>query len=153
MAFDKAKDYLKKYKLDKKVMEFAVSSATVALAAEAIGCKEEEIVKTLSFIVNDKPILICVAGDSRVDNAKFKQEFNVKAKMIPFDDVEKLIGHAAGGVCPFGINDDVIVYLDKSLRKFKTVYPACGSSNSAVKLTLDELEKSSNYKKWVNVCK
>ncbi len=134
-------------------MEFAVSSATVLEAAEAINCKEAEIVKTLSFIVGETPILIAVAGDSKIDNSKFKSEFKAKAKMIPFADVEKLIGHAVGGVCPFGINDDVEVYLDSSLKRLNILYPACGSSNSAVKLTIDELMEASNFKKWIDVCK
>jgi prolyl-tRNA editing enzyme YbaK/EbsC (Cys-tRNA(Pro) deacylase) len=153
MSLTKAKEYLKKCKLDDKIMEFDVSSATVAEAAKAINCKEEEIVKTLSFLVNDKPILIAVAGDSKIDNSKYKAEFQTKAKMIPFDNVEELIGHAVGGVCPFGVNEGVEIYLDNSLKRFKIVYPACGSSNSAVKLTLDEFEKASNYKTWVDVCK
>lgn len=153
MSFVKAKEYLKKYELENRIMEFDVSSATVERAAKAINCREEEIVKTLSFIVNDKPMLIAVAGDSKIDNSKFKAEFHAKAKMIPLDCVEELIGHEIGGVCPFGINKNVDVYLDSSLKRFTTVYPACGSSNSAVKLTLDELEKTSNYKKWVDVCK
>ena len=134
-------------------MEFDVSSATVKEAAKAINCKEEKIVKTLSFIVNDIPILIAVAGDSKIDNSKFKSEFKTKAKMIPFDNVEELIGHGVGGVCPFGINENIEVYLDNSLKRFAIVYPACGSSNSAVKLTLDELEKASNCNKWIDVCK
>ena len=134
-------------------MEFTVSSATVKEAAKAIDCKEEEIAKTLSFIVSDHPILIVVAGDSKIDNSKFKREFHTKAKMIPFDQVENLIGHAVGGVCPFGVNEGVTVYLDDSLKRFEVIYPACGSANSAVKLTLDELEKASNYQKWVDVCK
>ena len=153
MSLVKAKEYLKKYGLENKIMEFDVSSATVKEAAKAINCKEGEIVKTLSFIVNDIPILIAVAGDSKIDNSKFKAEFQIKAKMIPFDNVEELIGHAVGGVCPFGINENVEVYLDNSLKRFAIVYPACGSSNSAVKLTLDELETASNYKKWIDVCK
>lgn len=153
MSLVKAKEYLKKYGLENKIMEFNVSSATVEEAAKAINCKEEEIVKTLSFIVDDRPILIAVAGDSKIDNSKFKTEFHTKAKMIPFDNVEEIIGHAVGGVCPFGINENVDVYLDNSLKRFKIIYPACGSSNSAVKLTLDELEKTSNYKKWIDVCK
>lgn len=153
MSLVKAKEYLQKYRLEDKIMEFSVSSATVEEAAKAINCKEEEIVKTLSFIVEDKPILIAVAGDSKIDNSKFKAEFHTKAKMIPFENVEELIGHAVGGVCPFGINENVDVYLDNSLKRFTTVYPACGSSNSAVKLTLGELEKTSNYKKWIDVCK
>lgn len=153
MSLVRAKEYLKKYGLENKIMEFDVSSATVKEAAKAINCKEGEIVKTLSFIVNDIPILIAVAGDSKIDNSKFKAEFQIKAKMIPFDNVEELIGHAVGGVCPFGINENVEVYLDNSLKRFAIVYPACGSSNSAVKLTLDELETASNYKKWIDVCK
>ncbi len=153
MSFVKAKEHLKKYGLEEKIMEFAVSSATVLEAAEAINCKEEEIVKTLSFIVGEIPILIAVAGDSKIDNSKFKSEFKTKAKMIPFADVEKLIGHAVGGVCPFGINDDVEVYLDSSLKRLNVLYPACGSSNSAVKLTIDELMEASNFKKWIDVCK
>ena len=153
MSLVKAKEYLTKYGLENRIMEFDVSSATVKEAAKAINCKEGEIVKTLSFIVNDIPILISVAGDSKIDNSKFKEEFQTKAKMIPFDNVEELIGHAVGGVCPFGINENVEVYLDNSLKRFDIVYPACGSSNSAVKLTLDELEKASNYKKWIDVCK
>ena len=153
MSLVKAKEYLTKYGLENKIMEFNVSSATVKEAAKAINCKEEKIVKTLSFIVNDIPILIAVAGDSKIDNSKFKSEFKTKAKMIPFDNVEELIGHAVGGVCPFGINENVEVYLDNSLKRFDIVYPACGSSNSAVKLTLDELEKASNCNKWIDVCK
>lgn len=153
MSFIKAKEYLQKFGLENKVMEFDVSSATVAEAAKAINCKEEEIVKTLSFIVDDKAILIAVAGDMKIDNSKFKEEFHTKAKMIPFENVEKMVGHAVGGVCPFGINDNVEVYLDESLKRFERVYPACGSSNSAVKLTLEELERTSNYLKWIDVCK
>ena len=153
MSFLKAQENLQKYGLENKIMEFTVSSATVKEAAKAIDCKEEEIAKTLSFIVSDHPILIVVAGDSKIDNSKFKREFHTKAKMIPFDQVENLIGHAVGGVCPFGVNEGVTVYLDDSLKRFEVIYPACGSANSAVKLTLDELEKASNYQKWVDVCK
>ena len=153
MSFLKAKENLQKYGLENKIMEFTVSSATVKEAAKAIDCKEEEIAKTLSFIVSDHPILIVVAGDSKIDNSKFKREFHTKAKMIPFDQVENLIGHAVGGVCPFGVNEGVTVYLDDSLKRFEVIYPACGSENSAVRLTLDELEKGSNYQKWVDVCK
>lgn len=153
MSFIKAKEYLQKFGLDNNVMEFTVSSATVAEAAQAINCKEEEIVKTLSFILDDKAILIAVAGDMKIDNSKFKEEFHTKAKMIPFENVEEMVGHAVGGVCPFGINDNVEVYLDESLKRFERVYPACGSSNSAVELTLEELERTSNYLKWIDVCK
>lgn len=153
MSFDKAKEHIKKFGLEENIMEFPVSSATVAEAAKAINCKEEEIAKTLSFIVSDTPILIVAAGDCKIDNSKFKAEFQTKAKMIPFDDVERLIGHSVGGVCPFGINENVDVYLDNSLKRFETVYPACGSSNSAVRLTLEQLEETSGYKKWIDVCK
>lgn len=153
MSIEKAKNHLKKFGLDGKVMEFSVSSATVKDAAIAVGCKEEEIAKSLTFILGDKPILIVAAGDARIDNPKFKQEFQTKAKMIPFEEVEKLIGHAVGGVCPFGINDGVDVFLDNSLKRFEYVYPACGSSNSAVKLSIGELEEASGYKKWIDVCK
>ena len=153
MSFIKAKEHLKKYGYENKIMEFEVSSATVKEAALALNCDEDEIAKTLSFIVNDKPILIVVSGSSKIDNSKYKQEFKTKAKMIPFDEVENMIGHAAGGVCPFGINNDIYVYLDISLKSHEIVYPACGSSNSAVKLTIDELEKSSMFKKWIDVSK
>ncbi len=153
MSIEKVREYLKKFGLDNKIMEFDVSSATVKEAAIALNCKEQEIAKTLSFIVNDRPVLIVTAGDSKVDNSKFKTKFNVKAKMIPFDDVERLVGYAVGGVCPFGVNEDVDVFLDESLKRFDTVYPACGSSNSAIKLSIEELEKASNYKEWIDVCK
>lgn len=153
MSFISAKEHLKKYGLENNIMEFNVSSATVSEAAKAINCKEQEIVKTLSFIVDDKLVLIAPSGDSKIDNHKFKEIFNTKAKMIPFDCVEELIGHAVGGVCPFGIKENIDVYLDSSLKRFATVYPACGSSNSAVKLTLNELKKASNYKKWIDVYK
>ena len=153
MSLLKAKEVLQKYGLEDRIMEFDVLSSTVKEASKAINCKEEEIAKTLSFIVEDKPILIVVAGDSKINNSKFKTEFKTKAKMIPIDNVEEIIGHAVGGVCPFGVNKNVDVYLDDSLKRFEIIYPACGSSNSAVKLTLDELEKTSNYKKWVDVCK
>ena len=153
MSLEKAKEYLKEYSLDNKVMEFEVSSATVEQAAKALNCEEQEIAKTLSFIIGGKPILIVVAGDSKVDNGKYKSEFHTKAKMIPFDEVENMIGHSVGGVCPFGVNEGVVIYLDNSLKRLETIYPACGSSNSAIKLTLDQLEKITNYEKWVDVCK
>ncbi len=153
MSIIKAKEYLKKFNLDNQVMEFPVSSATVEEAAKAINCEEKEIAKSLSFLVEDKPILIVVAGDCKIDNGKYKAEFSTKAKMIPFEKVEELIGHAVGGVCPFGLNENVDIYLDESLKRLQTVYPACGSSNSAIKLKVEELEKIVNYKKWVNVCK
>ena len=153
MSLEKAKTYLSKFGMENQIMEFDVSSATVALAAIAVGCEEHEIAKSLSFIVDEKPILIIVAGDAKVDNAKYKAEFHTKAKMIPFDDVENMIGHAAGGVCPFGVNDGVKIYLDASLKKCETVYPACGTSNSAIKLMPEELERITELEKWVDVCK
>jgi len=153
MSLEKAKTYLSKFGMENQIMEFDVSSATVSLAAIAVGCEEHEIAKSLSFIVDEKPILIIVAGDAKVDNAKYKAEFHTKAKMIPFDDVESMIGHAAGGVCPFGVNDGVKIYLDASLKKCETVYPACGTSNSAIKLTPEELERITELEKWVDVCK
>lgn len=153
MSIEKAKEHLKKYKLDQNIMEFTTSSATVQEAAIALNCTEGEIAKTLSFMVEEKPILIVVSGDAKIDNSKYKAEFHKKAKMIPHENVEKIIGHQVGGVCPFGINEGVEVYLDKSLQKYKTVYPASGSDSSAVKLTIQELEQASNYQKWIDVCK
>ena len=153
MSFIRAKEYLEKYGLENRIMEFPVSSATVGEAAKAVNCREEEIAKTLSFIVEDKPILIVIAGDKKIDNSKYKAEFHTKAKMIPFEEVEKLVGHEVGGVCPFGVKDGVQVYLDDSLKRFPVIYPACGSSNSAIKLTIEDLEKTSNYEKWIDVCK
>lgn len=153
MSFIKAIQHLEKFNLESRIIEFNESTATVALAAIALGVTEGEIAKSLSFIVNDIPILVIVAGDKKIDNHKFKEEFNIKAKMVPFDDVETLIGHAAGGVCPFGVNSNAKVYLDISLKKYKYVYPACGTSNTAVKLLIEELEAASNNLKWVDVCK
>lgn len=153
MSFLKAKQHLEKYNLESRIIEFEESTATVALAAKALGVTEGEIAKSLSFLLGNKPILVIVAGDKKIENHKYKEEFKVKAKMISFDDVENLIGHAAGGVCPFGINDNVEVYLDESLKKYEYIYPACGTSNTAVKLLINELEITSNFIKWVDVCK
>ena len=153
MAIEKVKQYFKNFGIDNRIKEFEVSSATVELAALALNCKPERIAKTLSFMVENQPILIVVAGDKRVDNAKFKQQFSVKAKMLNFEDVENLIGHAVGGVCPFAVNDGVKFYLDESLKQFETVFPACGSGNSAIELTIAELEKYSNYVSWVDISK
>ena len=153
MSLQKAKTHLQKYGLDNRIKEFDVSSATVFEAANAIGCEEKNIVKTLSFMIGEQPILIAVAGNAKIDNHKFKTEFNTKAKMIPFEEVETQVGHAPGGVCPFGINENVIVYLDESLRQFENVYPAAGDDHSAVKLTVDELEKIAGATGWVDVCK
>lgn len=153
MSFVKASEHLKKYNLENKIIVLETSSATVKEASMALNCKESEIAKSLSFIIGYKPILIVTSGDKKIDNAKFKMEFNTKARMIPFEMVEELIGHNVGGVCPFGINDNVSVYLDLSLKKFDTIYSACGSPNSVAKLKLEELEMSSNYIKWIDVCK
>lgn len=153
MAFEKAKEHLKQFGLENKVKVFDTSSATVELAAEAVGCEPARIAKTLSFKVEDGCILIVAAGDARVDNKKYKAQFHTKAKMLAFEEVEELTGHAVGGVCPFGVKKGVTVYLDESLKRFETVYPACGSSNSAVELTLPELERASGCEAWIDVCR
>lgn len=153
MSIEKVKKHFEKYGIENRILEFDVSSATVGLAAAALGCLPEKIAKTLSFSVADTPILIVAAGDAKVDNAKFKSKFGVKAKMLPADTVETLIGHSVGGVCPFGINNGVRVFLDESLKRFETVFPACGSSNSAIELSIPELEKYSGYEEWIDVCK
>lgn len=153
MSIEKAREYFKQFGLDDKILEFETSSATVELAAQALGCEPERIAKTLSFLVGDKAVLIVAAGDTRIDNPKFKSQFLTKAKMISPGEVETLVGHAIGGVCPFGINEDVDVYLDVSLKRFETVFPACGSSNSAIELTIDQLEQYSNSLGWIDVCK
>ena len=153
MAIDKVKEYFKKFNIEDRIVELPESSATVALAAKALGTEECRIAKSLSFLINDKAILIITAGDAKIDNAKYKGFFNTKAKMIPFNEVEDYIGHAAGGVCPFAIKEGIDVYLDESLKRFDYVYPACGSGNSAIKLTIPELEKYSNYKEWIDVTK
>lgn len=134
-------------------MEFATSSATVELAAEAVGCEPARIAKTLSFKVGDTPVLIVAAGDAKIDNPKYKAQFHTKAKMLTREEVEEKIGHAVGGVCPFAVNEGVEIYLDKSLKRFETVYPAAGSSNSAIQMTMEELEKYSGGSRWIDVCK
>ncbi len=153
MAIEKVKAYFKQLGIDARVLEFDVSSATVELAAQALNCEPCRIAKSLSFLVDGAAVLVVAAGDARVDNAKFKAKFHVKAKMLSPADTEALIGHAVGGVCPFAVNDGVKVYLDDSLKRFETVFPACGSSNSAIELTLPELERYSNCTEWVDVCK
>lgn len=153
MSFEKVKRFFEENGLENRVLEFEQSSATVEQAALAIGCAPEVIAKTMSFFVNDKPILIVTAGDVKIDNRKYKDHFHEKAKMIPYDQVEACVGHAPGGVCPFRVNKDVTVYLDKSLERFDILYPAGGSSNSAVKLSLKELETFSASAGWVDVCK
>jgi prolyl-tRNA editing enzyme YbaK/EbsC (Cys-tRNA(Pro) deacylase) len=153
MSIERVREYFGRWNIEDRILEFDVSSATVELAAKAIGCEESRIGKTLSFMIDNKAILIVVAGDAKIDNKKYKSQFKTKAKMLSPDEVLELVGHSIGGVCPFAINDGVEVYLDKSLKRFKTVYPACGSSNSVMELTILELEKYSNYCSWVDVCK
>ena len=153
MAIDRVRAYLRTFGAEERILEFPVSSATVALAAQALGCEEARIAKTLSFAQGEGCILVVAAGDAKVDNGKFKARFAMKAKMLSPDDAQRLVGHAVGGVCPFGVNAGVPVYLDESLRRFATVFPACGSANSAIELTLEELERFSRAEGWVDVCK
>lgn len=153
MSIEKVRAYFETKGMEDRIQEFETSSATVALAAKALHCEENRIAKTLSFYVGEKVVLVVAAGDAKIDNAKYKAFFGTKAKMLSFDDAESLIGHAVGGVCPFAVNPGVEVYLDMSLKRFGTVFPACGSSNSAIELTLSELEMYSNYLAWVDVCK
>ena len=153
MAIEKVKEYFAQFGIASRVQEFDVSSATVELAAQALNCEPCRIAKTLSFMVDGHAVLIVTAGDAKIDNPKYKAQFGTKAKMLTPDEAETLIGHAVGGVCPFGINKGVTVYLDNSLKRFETVFPACGSSNSAIELSIEELEKYSGYVAWIDVCK
>ena len=153
MAIEKVKKYFSQYGMEGRVKEFEVSSATVELAAEALHCEPCRIAKTLSFLIDGRGILIVMAGDAKIDNAKFKATFKTKAKMLTPDEVESMIGHKVGGVCPFAVNEGVEVYLDHSLKRFATVFPACGSGNSAIELSIEELEKYSSYISWVDVGK
>ena len=153
MSIKRVRAYFQTLGIADKIQEFDVSSATVDLAAQALGVEGARIAKTLSFLVGEDCILIVAAGDARVDNKRYKAQFGQKAKMLAHDDVPQYIGHAVGGVCPFAVNDGVRVYLDESLKRFQTVFPACGSSNSAIELTIPELERYSGYTQWVDVCK
>lgn len=153
MSLERAKGHLAKFGRADNIMEFDTSSATVELAAQAVGCEPARIAKTLSFAVDDRVALVVCAGDARVANPKFKEQFHTKPKMLKAEEAEGRIGHAVGGVCPFGVNDACDVYLDESLRRFATVFPACGSSNSAIELTLAELERLTPDSSWVDVCK
>lgn len=155
MSFENAKAHLERHGLVDRIKRFDVSSATVELAAAALGCDGCRIAKTLSFMPKegDGCILIVAAGDAKVDNSAFKAQFGMKAKMLPFEEVEARIGHAVGGVCPFGVKDGVLVYLDESLRRFDVIYPACGTYDSAVELTVSELEAAAEPVAWVDVCK
>ncbi len=153
MSIERVRAYFKTLGIENRILEFPVSSATVELAAAALGTEGKRIAKTLSFLVDGKAVLIVTAGDAKIDNRKFKDFFRVKAKMLSYEQVTELIGHAVGGVCPFAVNEGVEVYLDESLKRFETVFPACGSGNSAIELTIPELEEYSGYKEWVNVTK
>ena len=153
MSIEKVKLFFASFGMENRILEFPVSSATVELAAQALNCEGCRIVKTLSFNANGKAILICAAGDAKVDNAKYKARFGVKAKMLSHEEAATMIGHAVGGVCPFAVNEGVDVYLDESMKRFETVFPAAGSSNSAIELTIPEMEKYSGYTAWVDVCK
>ena len=153
MSLVKVQEYFKKYKIDNRIIIFNESSATVQLAAKALHTEEKRIAKSLSFKINEDIILIVLAGDAKISNSKYKAYFHEKAHMLPFDEVYEKTGHEVGGVCPFALNDGVLVYLDVSLKQFETVFPACGSSNSAIEVTIEELEKYSNFVDFVDVCK
>lgn len=153
MSIEKVKEYFRQRGIEDKILEFDVSSATVELAAQALKCEESRIAKTLSFQVGKRIVLIVTAGDAKINNSKYKAQFGAKAKMLSFSEVELLTGHGVGGVCPFAVNKDVEIYLDNSIKRFNTVFPACGSSNSAIELTIQELEEYSNFIEWIDVCK
>lgn len=153
MSIEKVRAYLERFGTAERVREFAVSSATVELAAKALGCEPARIAKSLSLRVGDGCIVIVTAGDCKIDNAKYKAAFHAKARMLSAPEVEMHIGHAVGGVCPFGVNEGVAIYLDVSLRRFATVFPACGSANSAIELSIAELETYSGSAEWVDVCR
>lgn len=153
MAIEAVREYFNQFGIADRVQEFTVSSATVELAAQALNCQPCRIAKTLSFMVDGRAVLIVTAGDAKIDNSKYKAQFSTKAKMLTPDEAETLVGHAVGGVCPFGIKEGVTVYLDSSLKRFETVFPACGSSSSAIELSIAELEQYSGYTAWVDVCK
>lgn len=153
MSIESVKSYFKSFQMEDRVLEFPVSSATVELAAAALQCQPARIAKTLSFLVDDRVVLIVAAGDGKIDNAKYKAFFHKKAKMLSPQEALEKTGHPVGGICPFAVPEDVEVYLDRSLQRFDTVYPACGSPNSAIELTLPELEKYSCSRGWIDVCK
>lgn len=153
MAIEKVRKYFTNVGMADSIQEFEVSSATVELAALALGCEPKRIAKSLTFMVDNQAIMIVTAGDAKIDNAKYKTTFTTKAKMLIPEEVETYIGHKIGGVCPFAINKNIKVYLDVSLKRFETVFPACGSSNSAIELTIPQLEQYSNYSEWIDVCK
>lgn len=150
---EKVKEYLKPYGLDTRVLELPVSSATVALAAAALHTEERRIAKTMSFHVHERVIVVVLAGDARIDNHKYKETFGCKARMLSAEEVSPLTGHVVGGVCPFALPEGTCVYLDESLKRFETVFPACGSANSAIEVTLPQLERASCFTAWVDVSK
>ena len=153
MSIERVRAYFKQWNLEERILEFDTSSATVELAAAAVGCEPARIAKTLSFQVGERTVLVVAAGDVKIDNRKYKERFHTKASMLKAEDVTGKIGHAVGGVCPFGVNPGVEVYLDVSMKRFPTVFPAAGSSNSAIEMTMDELEKYSGSLGWIDVCK
>ena len=153
MAIEQVRTYLKQYGVEEKILEFDVSSATVELAAAALDCEPQRIAKTLAFMVDGHAVLVVAAGDAKIDNPKYKAQFGTKAKMLSPNETELLVGHAVGGVCPFAVKEGVEVYLDVSLKRFETVFPACGSANSAIELRIPELEKYSGFVSWIDVCK
>lgn len=153
MSIERVRAYFEKFGMEERIREFDTSSATVELAAAALHCEPQRIAKTLSFMVEGHAVLIVAAGEAKVDNRKYKERFGTKAKMLSPEEVETLVGHGVGGVCPFALKEGVDVYLDVSLKRFETVFPACGSSNSAIELTIPELEQYSGYAEWVDVCK
>ena len=153
MSIEKVKKYFSELGIENRIQEFSVSSATVELAAQALNCEGARIAKTISFMLDSEAILIVTAGDAKIDNAKYKAYFGKKAKMLTPDEAIELIGHAVGGICPFATKDTSKIYLDVSLKRFETVFPACGSSNSAIELTIPELERYSNFISWIDVCK
>ena len=153
MAIEKVKAFFRQHGMEDRVLEFETSSATVELAAQALHCEPCRIAKTLSFMGKEGPLLVVAAGDAKIDNSKFKAQFGTKPKMLTPEENVELIGHAVGGVCPFAVNDGVKIYLDESLKRFETVFPACGSANSAIELTMEELETYSSFAAWIDVCK
>ncbi len=153
MSIEKVKEYFRQYGMEDRDWEKEHSSATVEEAAEALGCEPQRIAKTLSFQAGDRVVLVVTAGDRKIDNKKYREQFGCKAKMLKFEEVEDLVGHAVGGVCPFAVKEGVEVYLDESLKRFETVFPAAGSSNSMIELSIEELERYSHSLQWVDVCK
>lgn len=153
MAIERVRAYFREQGMEERIQEFNTSSATVELAAAALHCEPQRIAKTLSFMVDGQAMLVVAAGDAKIDNSKYKAQFGTKARMLSPEEVEELVGHAVGGVCPFAVKEGVNVYLDISLKRFETIFPACGSSNSAIELTIPELEEHSGYREWVDVCK